>query len=72
MSFDSRAVGPEQSDSVPVIRYDERRAHYAWEAHRAMIRAELRDPALKNNVEWAALREAACANFIMAFEGVGQ
>lgn len=71
MSFSNRAVGPEQSDSVSVIRYDEMRAHQAWEAHTALIRAELRQPALKDNPQWAVLRDVAAANFISAFEEVG-
>lgn len=72
MSFSNRADGPEQSDSVPVIKYDEQRAHDAWEAHTAMIRAELRDPKLRDNSEWAILREVAASNFVSAFEEVGK
>ena len=70
MSFDSRAVGPEQSDSVPVIQFDEARAHEAWEAHRAMLLTEMRQPALKENASWTALRETAMSDFLRAFEEV--
>jgi len=51
---------------------EETRAHEAWEAHQAMVKAEIRQPSLKDNPAWVTLRETAMAVFLSAFEKVAQ
>jgi len=58
------------TDFVRLIKCDEARAHEAWEAHRAMVLAEIRQPALKDNATWTVLRETAMTDFLRAFEEV--
>lgn len=54
---------------VPLIRYDEKRAHQAWEAYRKLWAMEVADHDLSNNSEWVRVREFAFARFKVAFEG---
>lgn len=56
--------------SVPVIRFDERQAHEAFEAHAALLRAEARDRTLRGNQYWQALKDTARARFLAAFERI--
>lgn len=54
--------------ALPVIRFDERAAHDAFEAHAAMLVAERANPVLRRNEYWQALRDTAKARFLAAFE----
>lgn len=54
---------------IPVIRFDERRAADAYEAHIALLDQEKRFPKLKQNPAWRVLRDDAYENFALAFGG---
>jgi hypothetical protein len=54
---------------IPVIRFDERRATQAYEAHIALLDQEQRFPTLKENPAWQVLRADAYENFALAFGG---
>lgn len=72
MSFDNRAVGPEQSDSIRLIRYNRDRAENAFAAHCALLATEAVRPDLRDNPAWVVLRQDAYENFALAFEEVGK
>lgn len=55
---------------VPVIQFDERLAHDAFEAHAALLKTEARHPEPIRNEHWRALRDTAAARFLAAFERV--
>jgi hypothetical protein len=72
MSFDSRADGPGQSDSIRLIRYNRQRADNAFHAHCALLATEAMQPDLRDNPAWVVLRQDAYENFVLAFEEAGQ
>lgn len=54
---------------IPVIRFDERKATLAYEAHIALLDQEQRFPTLKDNPAWKLLRADAYEQFAIAFGG---
>jgi hypothetical protein len=60
---------PPPNQAVPVIRFDERRATDAYEAHTALLDQERRFPRLKQNPAWQMLRADAYEAFALAFGG---
>lgn len=53
---------------VPVIHFNQCKAKLAFEAYAAMVMQEARQPSLKDNAAWMALRAEAYATFYEAFE----
>lgn len=72
MSFHNKGGALSQSDSLRLIRYNRQRADNAFEAHSALIAAEIMRPALRDNPAWVVLRQDAYENFALAFEEVGK
>ena len=72
MSLDNRADGPEQSDSIRLIKYNRQRADNAFDAYSALYAMEAVRPDLRDNPAWVVLRQDAYENFALAFEEVGQ
>lgn len=70
MSFDSRAVGPEQSDSVRLIKYNRQQADDAYSVHVALLGLEHLRPELKSSPAWELTRQHAYEVFCEAFERV--
>lgn len=56
---------------VPVIFFNERKAEWTYEVHRALVKAEAADPALADNPRWRRLREAAFEDFQFSFVKTG-
>lgn len=61
--------GHQPTQPIPVIRFDERRASHAFEAHTALLDQERRFPSLKDNPAWIALRADAYEEFALSFAG---
>lgn len=59
-----------QSERIPIIYCDERRASDAYNAHIALLMAENSDPTLKDNPFWTVLRQDAFEAFSNAFRKV--
>ena len=59
---------PASPKAVPVIYFDPRATSNAYEAHIALVHAEIQNPALRTNEHWRALRDTAFARFRAAFE----
>jgi hypothetical protein len=55
---------------VPIYRYDEARAHDAWECHQALLRHERDNPHLRDNAQWMMLRADAYEQFALSFEAL--
>lgn len=53
--------------SIPIIVFDERKAMDAYDAHRAVLMAEQKDPALRQNPFWTMIRQDAFEQFARAF-----
>lgn len=53
---------------IPIMVSDVARAEDAWEAHKALIKAEVACPALADNPVWLCLRMDAYEAFVCAFE----
>lgn len=53
--------------SVPVIVYDHAHAARAYDVHAALVKAEARNPTLRDNPQWTILRADAYDRFAMAF-----
>jgi hypothetical protein len=70
MSFDSRAVGPEQSDSIHIINWDRVAADNAYAVHLALLGLEALRPELKDNPAWDSVRRFGYAQFEDAYEKV--
>lgn len=69
MSYESnRRIPP--AVQVPVYRYDEARAHDAWECHQALILTEQFRPFLRENPQWQMLRADAYEQFALSFEAL--
>lgn len=58
------------AQAIPVYRIDERRAHDAFAAHKALLECERMRPALRHNPAWTVLRQDAFENFFLAFEAL--
>lgn len=72
MSFDFPRRNPPkvQAASVPVIRYNAKRAEDAFQAHAALLQWQALNPALADNPAWQVLVADAYENFTLAFEAV--
>lgn len=70
MSFDNRANGPGQSDSVPIINWDRVRADNAYTVHLALLGLEALRPELKDNPAWQSVRRFGYGQFEEAYEKV--
>ena len=70
MSSSNRAVGPEQSDSFNVIRWDRWKADDAYSVHVALLGLEHLRPELKSSPAWELTRQHAYEVFCEAFEKV--
>lgn len=70
MSSSNRANGPEQSDSVSIIRWDRWKADDAYAVHRALLGLEHLRPELKSSPAWQIARAHAYEVFAEAFEKV--
>lgn len=53
---------------IPVIRFDLSVAEAAFAVHQTLVRAQIADPTLNQNVHWREQREIAFARFCAAFE----
>lgn len=58
------------ANQVPVYRYDEQRAHDAWECHRVLLLTERDRPWLRENPQWLMLRADAFEQFALSFEAL--
>lgn len=54
--------------AVPLIKCNAARAEQAWEVHKALVEAEMRNPALRDNPVWKLHRMDAYELFVNAFE----
>ena len=68
MSSSNRADRPAQSDSVPVIRWDQAAAEDAFFVHRALVEFEQANPQVKDSPSWMIVRTDAFERFFNAFE----
>lgn len=59
-----------QPDSFRVYALDERKASEAYAVHTALLRAELHNPALRDNSEWTMHRQDAYERFALAFKAL--
>ena len=57
------------ANQVPVYRFDEARAAYAYEAHTALLDQERRYPDLRENPVWQLIRADTYEQFVEAFGG---
>ena len=60
--------GESGTQPIPVIKVREQVASEAFKAHAAMLTAEARDQALRNNPHWIMLRQYAYEAFAKAYE----
>lgn len=54
---------PSRAAKVPVVGYDGHLAEAKFAAHAALMRAEIAQPSLADNIHWRSLREEAFAEF---------